>query len=276
MTTTSARWPTVSRPRSRLARRASPGRRTPPGSPARAVSASSGPNGRRPGRPARDPRDGRPARSPATDRTARPARRCRTRGPRRSRRSTPTCSRWPRRATPHSVRACAASLPRWTGWTLAAIPAFANRPRSAGSSSWTCSILGMNGTAPAVGSRASSAARTAASPIAWICVAIPPAAASLDELAQPLGLGDPDAAPQLGRERPVRARARCRPAAPRSATRASRRRSTSASRSGPARRDRRRGSRRSADRRPAPCRARPRGATPWTRSGSRPVSDRRA
>ena len=57
--------------------------------------------------------------------------------------------------------------------------------------------------APAVGSRTSSAARTAASPIAWICVAMPPAAARVDELAQLLGLGVPDAAPQLGRERPV-------------------------------------------------------------------------
>ena len=61
----------------------------------------------------------------------------------------------------------------------------------------------MNGTLAALGSRASSAARTAASPMAWICVAIPPAAARADELAQPLGLGDPDAAPQLRGERTV-------------------------------------------------------------------------
>ena len=57
------------------------------------------------------------------------------------------------------------------------MPAAANRGRSAGSTSWRCSIRGMNGSRPAVGSSASSAARTAASPIAWIWVAMPPAAA---------------------------------------------------------------------------------------------------
>ena len=86
---------------------------------------------------------------------------------------------------------------------------------------------------------------------------------SFDELAQALGLGVPDAAPQLGRERTVRARARCRRGAPRSATRATRRRSTSCQ---PIRARPcgivRRGRRRCGGRRRAPCPARRRAATP--------------
>ena len=61
----------------------------------------------------------------------------------------------------------------------------------------------MNGALLAVGSRTSSAARTAASPMAWICDAMPPRRGSLDELAQSLRGRVPDATPQVGRERPV-------------------------------------------------------------------------
>ena len=86
------------------------------------------------------------------------------------------------------------------------MPAAANRPRSAGSSSWTCSSRGMNGTRAAVGARTSSAARTAASPMAWICVAIPAAAAAFRELGQLLRRRDPDASAPIGRQRPVRLR----------------------------------------------------------------------
>ncbi len=121
------------------------------------------------------------------------------------------------------------------------MPAAANRPRSAGSSSWTCSIRGMNGTWR--GARLEGVER---GPDRRIADRVdlrgdPAGRRSRDELAQPLGLGDPDAAPQVGRRAVARAPARCRPGARRSATRASRRRSTSASRSGPARRGRRRG-----------------------------------
>ena len=52
-------------------------------------------------------------------------------------------------------------------------------------------------------SRASSAARTAASPIAWIWRRDPAGRRPLDALAQLVRLGDPDAAPALGRERAV-------------------------------------------------------------------------
>ena len=88
-----------------------------------------------------------------------------------------TCSRSARRARPTASGPGRRPCPRCTGWTLAAIPAATKLDRSAGSSSWTCSSRGISGTRAAVGARTSRAARTAASPIAWICVAIPPSAA---------------------------------------------------------------------------------------------------
>ena len=145
----------------------------------------------------------------------------------------------------------------------------ANRPRSAGSTSWTCSILGMNGVRPAVGVSASSAARTAASPMAWIWVAIPPAAARSTSSRNTSPASTRPRADASG-EAVGRARVRCRPAAPRSATRATRRRTASASRPAPGRPGPRRGCRRSGARRRARSRARRRGS----RRGRGPAASR--
>ena len=88
---------------------------------------------------------------------------------------------------PHSLRACAASDPRWTGWTLAAMPLAANRGRSSGWSIWTCSIRGISVASRAPGARMSRAARMAASPIAWIVVVMPPPVARATRSRRPSG-----------------------------------------------------------------------------------------
>ena len=57
------------------------------------------------------------------------------------------------------------------------MPRAANRGTSSSAISCTCSTRGMSGVVPTVGASASSAARTAASPIAWTWVAMPSPAA---------------------------------------------------------------------------------------------------
>ena len=113
------------------------------------------------------------------------------------------CSRSVRRARPTAGGPGRHRSPRWTGWTLAAIPPAANRPRSAGSSSWTCSIRGMNGTRAR--RRLEDVERR---PDRGVADGVdlrgdPAGRRPFDELAQPLGLGVPDATPLVGRERPV-------------------------------------------------------------------------
>ena len=61
----------------------------------------------------------------------------------------------------------------------------------------------MSGSVPAVGSSASSAARSAASPIAWTIVAIPTPCGPRRERREPLRRRDEDAALRPGRERPA-------------------------------------------------------------------------
>ena len=147
------------------------------------------------------------------------------------------------------------------------------RPVRRDASSWTCSIRGMSGSARGVVARTSSAARTAASPIAWIWVAMPPAAARATSSASSLrrrsstrrAAGPPAAAGP--------ARLEVREQAPRSASPSSRRRSTSASRPGPGRPGPRRARRRCAARRPAAVSSASSRRQAWTRTGSRPVSD---
>ena len=128
-------------------------------------------------------------------------------------------------------------------------------------------MRGISGDVAPNGVRTSSAARIAASPIAWMVVAIPPAAARSTQLAQRVGRRSSTrrGAGPVGAVDP--ARARCPRGARRSATRASRRRSTSASRPS---RDRR-GSRQAG--RPLRCPCSIAAATAssrmhaWTRSG---------
>ena len=117
--------------------------------------------------------------------------------------------------SPQSRRAVAASSRRWTGWTEAAIPPAANRPRSSGWRSWTCSRRGMRATRSTVGSRASSAARAAASPIAWTWVAIPASAARSASSREELR-GHPEDAAVGVRARPAgsRSAAVCDPSVP--------------------------------------------------------------
>ena len=142
------------------------------------------------------------------------------------------------------------------------MPAAAKRPRSAGSSSWTCSILGMNGTCAA--RRLEGVER---GPHGRIADGVdlrgdPAGGRSRHELAQPLGLGDPDAAPQLGGERTVGlgldvGQERRGPRPERAVGEA-----LLPADPGPPVGIGAERPRRSADRRPAPCRAHPRAATP--------------
>ena len=157
------------------------------------VSASSGPNGGVARGPAGSSRRSRPGRSRATGRSARSARRSRTPARRRSGRATPRCSRGlgalapqPAGRRPHPSRGGPAG--RWRRSARAA-----NRGRSSGWSIWTCSMRGMSGSRPPTGVSRSSATRTAASPIAWIWVAMPPAAARCDEILEAGRVGHPQA-----------------------------------------------------------------------------------
>ena len=102
---------------------------------------------------------------------------------------------------PHARRAAAASERRCTGWTDAATPSDPKRRASGAATSCACSTRGRNGVVPTVGARTSSAARTAASPIAWTCVAIPASAAR--RARTPSSAGAASHVPRPGVDRPV-------------------------------------------------------------------------
>ena len=225
----SARWPTVSRPRS-----GSPAETAGSTHAARSarsrVSASSGPNAGVPaGQRGSSRRDGQRDARPRVERLDRRVRPERHDGA-GARERAPTCSRAPRRGRPTAAAPCRRPIPRWTGWTLAAIPArgepAAGRP---GASIWTCSMRGISGDRP----RGIGVEHVERGPDGRVADGVDlrrDAAgrrARRARSASSAGSRHPDAAALVRRQRPVRPRARCRlEQAPRSATPSSRRRSS--------------------------------------------------
>ena len=194
----SARWPGSSRPRSaspaviagstqaeRIARHSD--------------MAWDGPSGAVPGRPGRRrARDGAGDAGPRVDRLDRGV------GPERDQRAGAGQGGEReggaiRAIVPRTGAPWPTSERRCTGCTDAAIPSAANRGTSASSTSWACSTRGTSGVAPTVGASASSAARTAASPMPWICVAIPSAAADAACSRSRSGGDEPHAEAVVGR-----------------------------------------------------------------------------
>ena len=114
------------------------------------------------------------------------------------------------------------------GWAASTRRCRARRTAGCPSSatSWACSTRGISGVRPTVGASASRAARTAASPMPWICVAIPRSAARAARARRSSGAVEPHA---VGRRSAGVARREGAPAAraaPRSASRATRRRTS--------------------------------------------------
>ena len=100
--------------------------------------------------------------------------------------------------SPQKARAWTTSERRWTGCIEAAIPSPAKRPRSSAWTSWACSTRGMRRVVPTVGASTSSAARTAASPMPWIWVAMPSEAARVACSARRAGVASQTPRPSLG------------------------------------------------------------------------------
>ena len=78
----------------------------------------------------------------------------------------------------------AASLSRWLGCTEAGMPSAPKRAMSAGSTSWACSTRCIAPATCGSASMTSRTVRTAASPMAWISLAMPASAARAGGLGQ--------------------------------------------------------------------------------------------
>ena len=200
----SARWPTVRRPRSSSRAETAAVRRRRPAAHARASAPRPGANGGVPagqrGILAADRERDPGPRIERLDRRVGPEREDGTgRGERR-----PGVAAALGPVAPQPSGLCGVAARDATGWTLAAIPAAAKRPTIGRVEQ--LDVLDPGHERHRRGRRLERRRARPGPPrrrCAWIWVAMPPAAARSTSSRSSLGLGDPHAAPAVGRERPV-------------------------------------------------------------------------